>query len=133
MQSVKGIQWLHYMSVKLNCQIEPEVKIGGYYVDGYGRDLNIVFEFQWCATHGSYACYGSQTKSPKTGKSIATLHQETLAKINSIQNASQEPKIIHMWEHDFDLEYAKKDSEMRAIIQDANSSILVPPTGFFRG
>ncbi len=39
-----------------------------------------------------------------------------------------------MWEHDFDLEYAKKDSEMRAIIQDANiAPYLSPRQAFFGG
>ena len=96
--------------MKYDCALEYEAKIGRYHVDAYSRELNIVFEFQGCAFHECYSCYGAQTTSPICGKSIDTLHQETMAKIKAVKNAQEKPEVIQIWEHTFDADIGKIDS-----------------------
>ena len=75
-QSRKALRWLHLQSKKLNCNIEHEVKVAGYYTDGYCRDTNTVFEFYGCAVHGCLSCYTTNCQSPFYKKSMGQLYQE---------------------------------------------------------
>ena len=60
--SVKAIEWLRWMAHTANVAIEHarnggEAKIGPYYVDGYDRENNTVYEFHGCLFHGCTNCY----------------------------------------------------------------------------
>ena len=51
-QSVIGKCWLDFQQKLINRRIEREVQIDGYFVDGFDRETNTVFEYNGCYWHG---------------------------------------------------------------------------------
>lgn len=49
--------WLDYNSKKDSTFIEREWKLGNFYADGFSQNLNKVYEFWGCWTHGCSKCY----------------------------------------------------------------------------
>ena len=135
-QSKKALEWLHYQAVKLNCNIEREVKIGGYHCDGYARGINTVFEYNGCAVHGHLSCYPPTMTGGlfSNGKSMGQKFQETRRRIEAIKNAPEKPRVIEVWECEFDAVLKDKSHEAYQIVQDANiSPHLSPRAAFFGG
>ena len=135
--SVKALQWLHYESVTRNCHIRHacnggEVKIGGHYVDGWCEDTRTVFEYFGCIWHGC-KCMGPQTKNKINQKSMSTLYQHTMKKLEKLKNIPG-VTVVHIWEHEFDKKLSDKKSNAREIVADANTvSPINPRAAFFGG
>ena len=51
-QSLKGNIWLDWKQSKLAHKIIREYRLGPYYVDGYVKETNTVYEFFGCFFHG---------------------------------------------------------------------------------
>ncbi len=133
-QSAKSLQWLHYMSKKLGSDIEYEYKIGRYHVDGYCKEKNIVLSYNGCLFHGHLACYNADVQSPFSRKSMGQLFQETRERLEEIKNSPLKPKVITVWECQFDAQLKDKSSDAYKIVQEANiAPPLSPRAAFFGG
>ena len=132
-QSRKALRWLHLQSKDLNCNIEHEVKVAGYYTDGYCRDTNTVFEFYGCAVHGCLSCYTTNCQSPFSKKSMGQLYQETRGRMDHIKTSDTKPNVVEIWECEFD-NLIKRDKAVADIVNQANvAPILAPREAFFGG
>ena len=80
-----GNCWIDYMQKLLDCEIDREVPIDNYIVDGYNKDTNTVFEYNGCYHHCHHCVYKnkrSEIIEHKSGKNMTPdeIYEETLSK-----------------------------------------------------
>ena len=104
--SMKGVRWLqmiafsHGIHIRHALNNRGEVKIGPYYVDGYCKENNTVYEFLGCWFHGCPHCFKSTTVNAYNLKSMQELYDTTQTRLQWLQ--SQGYLVETQWECEFD-------------------------------
>ena len=131
-QSVRAMQWLHYIEKKLGRKLIKksslgEKKIGPYFVDGYDEPTNTVYEFLGDYWHGNLKVYDESTKNSKLGKTMLELNTATVERLNYIHLKGY--NIITIWESDFMV-----NEEMQKFAEDCTIPMpLAPRDALFGG
>ena len=126
--SKASMEWLEYVSKSENIHIrhacnEGEYQVGGkYFVDGYHKESNTVYQFHGCHWHGCLKCFEPQTEHPEHGKTMQQLNDETKMITKKIQKLGY--NVVEMWEHDWN--HLKKQKEVRDSIQHVDTHSVTP-------
>jgi hypothetical protein len=101
-----SIEWLSYMEIKYNIEIEHAKNIGEfnipntrYKADGYNKSINTIFEFHGDFWHGNPEIYDKIEINPRVGISYGELYEKTLEKAKLIKQKGF--KLIEIWENDW--------------------------------
>ncbi|CAC5379364.1 unnamed protein product [Mytilus coruscus] len=107
-QSIKGIQWLQYISERdgidiMHARNRREKQIRPFLVDGYHETSDcekIVYEFHGCFWHACPKCFAMSTMNSVTGTTMSDLYQITLDKRIFLEKNGH--KYICIWECEFE-------------------------------
>ncbi|GAV09635.1 hypothetical protein RvY_19139 [Ramazzottius varieornatus] len=118
--SVKAQRWLRMMADEDNViEMETEVHIGSYYVDGFDNDTSTVYEFYGCLHHGHDTHTRPETVHPWLKQSMGDLFRRTMARERQIIQLGYRVKSI--WECEFD-RLMKSDAGLR---RELDSAVIV--------
>ncbi|MGI0077474.1 MAG: DUF7487 domain-containing protein [Nitrosopumilaceae archaeon] len=102
--------WLESIMKEQNIFIQHKFNIGeykildvGFYVDGYCRETNTIYEFHGDYWHGNPEIYESDYII-HTGITAGKLYQKTIERENKIRELGY--NLVTMWEHDFHISYS---------------------------
>ena len=103
-QSVRALQWLHYIQDQLGRKIQKqsnlnEKKVGPYFCDGFDPHTNTIYEFLGDFWHGNLTKYDPKTMNTKVGRSMGDLNRDTCERLNFIK--AQGYKVVAIWEDDY--------------------------------
>jgi hypothetical protein len=101
------IQWLNYVSISINENIQHAETIEGeynipdtkYYADGYEKTTRTILEYHGSYWHGDIRVYNPTDINKKVGKTYGQLLKNTLKKELIIRNLGY--NYICMWEYDW--------------------------------
>ena len=118
-QSREGLKWLIYEAQKRTANIIYEVNIPTtkYYVDGFCKETNTVFEFLGCYWHGCERCFLNRSKPINSRKeeTFDVRYHQTCLRLDTI--ASLGYKIIHVWSCRFK-KLLNKNSDIAATLEN---------------
>jgi hypothetical protein len=108
-----------------------EVKIGKYYVDGFDKASNTVYEYYGCFFHGCKNCFSGELRNPDTNKRLIQSYTETMLREKWLR--SQNYKVVTMWGCDW-LKVKQKNSSVKALVDSMKlTSPLNPRDAFYGG
>ena len=118
--SKKANQWLKYISVKNNVDIQSEYngyeyKVGHYQVDGYCESTNTIYDFLGCYYHGCNKCYQHGTWNSVRNYTMGYLRFNTMKRRDKIKQLMPGVHYVELWECDYDA-MCKTDPELRSFI-----------------
>jgi hypothetical protein len=100
--SIEATEWLEYQnSCVVGGDIEhgrngKEVKVGKYFVDGYDRHRDTVYEYNGCAFHGHPDCTNPDDKAPFSNRTMAQVFEETEKKRCYLEDV-RHLEVVTMW------------------------------------
>ena len=103
--SKKSIEWLNYLSIKYNLNIQHALNNGEKYIfgknkaDGYCEENNTIYEFHGDFWHGNPNLYNPDKINPRNGKKFGELFKKTLHKELSCRQLGY--NYICIWETDW--------------------------------
>jgi hypothetical protein len=107
--SAESIEWLTYMSDKLNIDIQHAENKGEYVYfcdnksyykfDGYCKEKNIVFEYHGCMWHGCNKCFNKDDNHPFKDMTHEESYEKTIERENNIKSLGFE--LVTIWSHDW--------------------------------
>jgi len=123
--SQPAIDWLNYVSKKYNIYIqhmknEGEYKIGKYFVDGYCKDTNTVYEFYGDYFHGNPNMYAPDFYNKKCKKTMGELYTHTLEREQYILSCGY--LLITIWQQDWEI-LKKTGSNLMNMINGMNNVV----------
>ncbi|XP_055354335.1 uncharacterized protein LOC129599985 [Paramacrobiotus metropolitanus] len=99
--SMEATQWLTWVNkTQADCRIEhgrngKEKRINEYFVDGYDRFTNTVYEYNGCVFHGHPDCTNATDRSPLSNKTMQEVYEEYQIKVCSIK--ARGFNFVEMW------------------------------------
>ena len=108
--SHKARIWLDSISNIQHANNGGEHKIGSYFVDGYNRFTDTVYEFHGCYFHGCPKCFNPETYNKVLKITMGTVYKRHEKRIYFIKSKCRE--LIEIWECEFDiLEFKNRNIE----------------------
>jgi hypothetical protein len=140
--SKSSIEWLEFIAAQKNLTImhacnggeKPifDVELGKtYYVDGFCKETNTVYEFYACVYHACPLCFDGKSDHPfHNDRKMNDVYEETIKREHRLQSLGWELKTI--WEHDF--RRLRQTDEMQYFLDTVDIvTDLEPRDAFFGG
>ncbi|XP_042908649.2 uncharacterized protein [Parasteatoda tepidariorum] len=107
-----------------------EIKIRGYFVDGYQPEEKIIYEFHGCFYHGCDICFHDASIHPLYNRPMWAIKRETLRKEFELNQAGY--VVVSIWEHDF-IKLKKEDKGLQEFLLTFKAKHRLNPRDAFYG
>jgi hypothetical protein len=136
LSSYKALSWLAYIRAKEKINIRDsnnggEVKIGNYFVDGYSKETDTVYEFHGCYYHGHPKCFNQETLNKQSNKTMGSIYERHINRIEKIKKKCK--KIIEIWECEWSEFLARNVEAQQILAQNDIVSPINPRDALFGG
>ncbi|XP_055356751.1 uncharacterized protein LOC129601866 isoform X2 [Paramacrobiotus metropolitanus] len=128
--SAKGDRWLRWIEMDNDIQLQREVRIGPWTVDGFDPRNKTVYEFLGCMWHGCSDCTTKSTLHPFLNRPMEEINKATDSRLDAIKAMGY--ALVSIWEHEYDARLAA-DMEFKQVIELANIEEPMHPRDAFTG